>query len=777
MQTKDAFFSLHRQGFVRVAACTPRICVGDPKSNAEETLALMHDGEARQVDLMLFPELGMSAYAIDDLLLQDALLDGVEAGLAQLVEASKALRPVFIVGAPVRRNGRLYNCGVVISRGRILGVTPKSFLPNYREYYENRWFAPGFGVVGLDVRLAGQTAPFGTDLIFAAADLPDFIFHLEICEDFWAANPPSTPGRARGRADPLQSLGVEHRGRQGGRPRASCAPRSRCAARRPTFIPRRGRARAPRISRGTARRRSTSSGCSSPAPSAFPRRARWRSPTSTSSGCGSSACARSPSTARPSPPVIPRTRSGASRFEHKPSFADAGLERAIDRFPFVPDDAARLDRDCYEAFNIQVQGLTKRMQVTNGERLVIGVSGGLDSTHALIVAAKAFDALGLPRKNILGFTMPGFATSQGTKSNAWALMNALGVTGEEIDIKPAALRMLEDIGHPYAQGKPVYDVTFENVQAGLRTDYLFRLANQRKAFVLGTGDLSELALGWCTYGVGDHMSHYNVNGSLAKTLIQYLVRWVVKTKQFDEAASATLLSILDTEISPELVPADDKGEIQSTQSKVGPYELQDFHLYYITRYGLRPSKVAFLAWHAWRDAARGAVAAALSGRGEARLQRRRHQEVAGRLSFPLLRDQPVQALGAAQRSQGRVRRQPVAARRLARAVRRQRESLAGGAGAERAGLNAEHVDKTCAAAKGVNPPPPKKKTPVSPFAEPLGGTRNISRRGRPTPRGPPKTRAGRPSKNDQTHPPLLGHHAPSPPNLINFEGRPLGPGG
>jgi NAD+ synthase (glutamine-hydrolysing) len=294
-------------------------------------------------------------------------------------------------------------------------------------------------------------------------------------------------------------------------------------------------------------------------------------------------------------------------FEHEPGFADVGLERRIDRFPFVPDSAEKLDRDCYEAFNIQVHGLAKRMQVTNGERIVIGISGGLDSTHALIVAAKTFDALGLPRKNILGFTMPGFATSEGTKSNAWALMKALGVTAEEIDIKPAAMQMLKDMGHPYAEGKPVYDITFENVQAGLRTDYLFRLANQRTAFVLGTGDLSELALGWCTYGVGDQMSHYNVNGSVSKTLIQYLVRWVVKTKQFDDAASATLLAILDTEISPELIPADAaNGGMQSTQSKVGPYELQDFNLFYITRYGMRPSKVAFLAWHAWRDTAHGA---------------------------------------------------------------------------------------------------------------------------------------------------------------------------
>ena len=293
-------------------------------------------------------------------------------------------------------------------------------------------------------------------------------------------------------------------------------------------------------------------------------------------------------------------------FQHQPTANDIGLERSIDRFPFVPDDPDRLDLDCYEAFNIQVQGLMKRISVTNGERICIGVSGGLDSTHALIVAAKAFDALGIPRKNILGFTMPGFATSKGTKSNAWALMNAIGITGEEIDIRPTAMTMFENLGHPFAKGEPVYDIPFENVQAGLRTDYLFRLANQRKAFVLGTGDLSELALGWCTYGVGDHMSHYNVNGSVAKTLIQYLVRWVVKTKQFDDTAGETLLSILDTEISPELVPASDEGKIQSTQEKIGPYELQDFNLFYITRFGLRPSKVAFLAWHAWRDASRGA---------------------------------------------------------------------------------------------------------------------------------------------------------------------------
>ena len=605
MHMKEQFFSHQRQGFVRVAACTPRISVGDPKANAAETIALMREGEGRSADLMLFPELGISAYAIDDLLLQDALLDGVEAALAELVEASKALRPIFIVGAPVRRNARLYNCGVVISRGKILGVTPKSFLPNYREYYENRWFAPGFGIADLDVKLAGQTVPFGTDLIFAAADLPDFIFHIEICEDFWAADPPSTQGALAG-ALILCNLSASNIvvGKADDRAILCASQSMRCMAayvysaagpgESTTDLAWDGQATIHELGAQlacTERFPSKSQMCVADVDVERLRLERMRTLTFNSAAVAAG---------------HPETAFRRVEFKHAPHFRDAGLERAIDRFPFVPDNAAKLDRDCYEAFNIQVQGLLKRMQVTNGERVVIGVSGGLDSTHALIVAAKAFDALGLPRKNILGFTMPGFATSQGTKSNAWALMSALGVTAEEIDIRPTAMRMLEDIGHPYAQGQPVYDVTFENVQAGLRTDYLFRLANQRHAFVLGTGDLSELALGWCTYGVGDQMSHYNVNGSVAKTLIQYLVRWVVKTRQFDENASNTLLSVLDTEISPELVPADaNGGNLQSTQAKIGPYELQDFHLFYITRFGLRPSKVAFLAWHAWRDTARG----------------------------------------------------------------------------------------------------------------------------------------------------------------------------
>ena len=600
----QAFHSIHTHGFVRAAVCTPAVIPGDPGFNAAETLRLAREGDARGCDLMLFPELGISAYAIDDLFMQDALLRRVEAEISALVTASATLKPVLIVGAPLAHNGRLYNCAVAISRGRILGVVPKSFLPNYREYYEKRWFAPGAGVTGLEMVIAGQTVPFGTDLVFAADDLTDFVFHMEICEDFWAPQPPSTFGAMAG-ALILCNLSASNIvvGKADDRELLCASQSTRCMAaylysaagpgESTTDLAWDGQASIHELGRRLAltdRFPTTSQVAIADIDVERMRLERMRTPTFNDAAAAAG---------------HPERTFRRIRFAYQPTFEDIGLIRPLDRFPFVPDDPARLDKDCYEAFNIQVQGLTKRIQATKSKHLVIGVSGGLDSTHALIVAAKAFDAVGLPRENILAFTLPGFATSDGTKANAWALMRGIGVTAEEIDIRPTARLMLEEIGHPFADGEPVYDITFENVQAGLRTDYLFRLANQRNGFVLGTGDLSELALGWCTYGVGDQMSHYNVNSGVAKTLIQHLIRWVVKTGQFDHGANATLLSILGTEISPELVPADATGAIQSTQAKIGPYELQDFNLFHITRFGLRPSKVAFLAWHAWHDVAKG----------------------------------------------------------------------------------------------------------------------------------------------------------------------------
>jgi NAD+ synthase (glutamine-hydrolysing) len=281
------------------------------------------------------------------------------------------------------------------------------------------------------------------------------------------------------------------------------------------------------------------------------------------------------------------------------------LRRSVARFPYVPGDAKERDARCFEAYNIQVAGLAQRLRATGIKKVVIGVSGGLDSTQALIVCCRTMDRLGLPRQNVLAYTMPGFATGDKTKSSAWKLMKALGVSAEEIDIRPSAKQMLGDIGHPFARGESVHDITFENVQAGERTSHLFRLANHHNGIVIGTGDLSELALGWNTYGVGDQMSHYSVNASVPKTLIQHLIRWEADRTEVSDEAQVVLIEILNTEISPELVPATAGGMIQKSEDTVGPYELQDFHLYYTLRYGFRPSKVAYLALHAWGDKTQG----------------------------------------------------------------------------------------------------------------------------------------------------------------------------
>ena len=343
-------------------------------------------------------------------------------------------------------------------------------------------------------------------------------------------------------------------------------------------------------------------------------------------------------------------------FTLDPPGDDIGLRRIVERFPFVPADAARLAQDCFEAYNIQVSGLAQRLGAIGVKKAVIGVSGGLDSTHALIVAARAFDRLGYPRTDILAYTLPGFATGDDTKANAHALMAALGVTATELDIRPAARQMLGDMGHPFAAGEPTYDVTFENVQAGLRTDYLFRLANQADAIVIGTGDLSELALGWCTYGVGDQMSHYNVNGGVPKTLIQHLIRWVIETKLFEADVGTTLQRIVDTEISPELVPVAAGETPQSTEAKVGPYALQDFNLFYTLRYGFRSveDRVPGAPCLGRRRGRR--LAARLPGLAARGLRSRHGRQMAGRVHPPLLRLQPVQALGHAERSEGRGRR-------------------------------------------------------------------------------------------------------------------------
>jgi NAD+ synthase (glutamine-hydrolysing) len=596
---KAPFEAIHRHGFVRVAAATPIASVGDVALNVRATVDLARQADERGIDLVVFPELNVSSYAVDDLHLQEAFLDAVEDGIATIARETAGIAPVLCIGAPLRRNGRLYNCALVLSRGRILGVVPKSFLPNYREYYEKRWFAMGVGLNGMDIAVAGETVPFGTDLIFAAEDLDDFIFHVEICEDYWAPQPPSTIGALAG-ALILCNLSASNItiGKADERKLLCASQSSRCCAAYVYAASGPGESTTDLAWDGQGSiyefgEQLAESSRFDPEPELAVadidvqrlRLERMRMGTFNDNAIAAG---------------HPEKRARRIHFAHQPHGRDVGFERPIRRFPYVPNRREQLDQDCYEAFNIQVQGLAKRFTATSGKHLVIGVSGGLDSTHALIVAAKACDFLKIPRSTILGFTMPGFATGETTKSNAWALMKALDIVGEEIDIKPAARQMLGDMGHAFSKGEPVYDITFENVQAGLRTDYLFRLANQRSGFVVGTGDLSELALGWCTYGVGDQMSHYGVNAGVPKTLIQYLIRWCVKSGQFDAETNRILEAILETKISPELVPADEAG-MQSTEDRIGPYELHDFFLFHILRSGQPPSKVAFMAWQAWHD--------------------------------------------------------------------------------------------------------------------------------------------------------------------------------
>ena len=593
------FYSAYRHGFVRVAACTHHTALADPAANAASVLSLARDCHDEAVALAVFPELTLSGYSIEDILLSDTLLESVTEALASIVEASADLLPVLVVGAPLRHRHRIYNTAVVIHRGSILGVVPKSYLPTYREFYESRQVAAGGDIEGT-IRLGGADVPFGSDLLFAAADLPNFVLHVEICEDMWVPVPPSATAALAG-ATVLANLSGSPItiGRADDRKLLARSASSRCLAAYVYAAAGEGESTTDLAWDGQTM--IYENGVLLAESERFPRGER-RSVADVDTELLAAERLRMGTFDDNRRQFADRT-SDFRRIEFllSPPAGDIGLLREVERFPFVPADPARLQQDCYEAYNIQVSGLEQRLRALNFPTVVIGVSGGLDSTHALIVAAKAMDREGRPRSDILAFTMPGFATGDRTKNNATALAKALGVTFSELDIRDTARLMLAEMGHPFARGEAVYDVTFENVQAGLRTDFLFRLANQRGGIVLGTGDLSELGLGWSTYGVGDQMSHYNVNGGVPKTLIQHLIRWVIASGQFNDDVNDVLQSVLDTEITPELVPAADGEAVQSSQAKVGPYALQDFSLFQVLRYGFRPSKIAFLSWHAWRD--------------------------------------------------------------------------------------------------------------------------------------------------------------------------------
>ena len=589
------FFNLYRHGFARVAVATPRVRVGDPAHNLGSTLELMREAARAKALLALFPELGLSAYSCEDLFHQQALLGACEDALAELLARTRGLPIAALVGLPVAVDGLLYNCAALVCRGRLVGVVPKTYLPNYREFYERRQFTPGDTCRRPEIELAGQSAPFGANLIFGSRELKQLVLNVEICEDLWVPVPPSSFAALAG-ATLIGNLSASNViiGKHGYRHQLASNQSARCIA---AYL------------------------YSAAGPGESTTDLAWDGDAMVFENGNLLAESRrfsgEPQLAladvdlgRLQADRMRQTTFAESALRHAAEVArfrtvefslpiPAGkvlLQRRVERFPYVPGEAADRDARCEEVYRIQVQGLVTRMRSTGTKKLVIGVSGGLDSTQALIVCARAMDELKLPRANILAFTMPGFATSSRTRNQAWQLMRAVGASAEEIDIRPSCMQMLRDLRHPYAKGRKVYDIAFENVQAGERTSHLFRLANMHGGFVVGTGDLSELALGWSTYGVGDHMSHYNVNASVTKTLIQYLVGWVAGSGEFSDDVKRALRRVLETEISPELIPGR-----HSTEETVGPYELQDFNLYYILRFGYSPAKVAFLAWHAWKD--------------------------------------------------------------------------------------------------------------------------------------------------------------------------------
>jgi NAD+ synthase (glutamine-hydrolysing) len=593
MRPGDAFFNLYSHGFIRVAMGVPESRVADPAFNATKTIELMQQAEDERAVLILFPELNLSAYSCEDLFHQQTLLDASTCALEQVLQVSEQMNLIVVLGLPLQVDYLLFNCAVVLRRGRLIGVVPKTYLPNYREFYELRQFAGAAAARSAAIDLCGQQAiPFGERLLFHVDNVPYFTFFIEICEDLWVPIPPSSCAALAG-ATVMLNLSASNItiGKHEYRHSLVANQSARCLSAYLYTAAGTGESTTDLAWDGHAQQQSQLIVAELDLQRLAQERMRQNS------------FAQSLQRYQPELKAFRDIRLDIAL----PSPKRLLCRRAYDRFPYVPSDPMVRDRRCYEAYNIQVQGLVKRLRSARLEKVVLGISGGLDSTQALIVAARAMDVLDLPRQHILAYTMPGFATSSRTLNNAWRLMQAVGCTGHEIDIRPSCTQMLRDLQHPYSRGEAVYDITFENVQAGERTSHLFRLANFHHALVVGTGDLSELALGWCTYGVGDHMSHYAINASVPKTLIQYLIRWVAQTQQLGADASRVLLDILQTEFSPELVPGSDDGEqpSQKTEATVGPYELQDFNLYYLTRLGFLPTKVAFLAYCAWHDRTRG----------------------------------------------------------------------------------------------------------------------------------------------------------------------------
>lgn len=569
-------------GFVKVAAAVPRVKVADCKFNSERLEGLITIAEGKGVQILTFPEMCITGYTCGDLFAQQLLLEQAEMALIQILNSTRQLDIISILGMPVVVNSTVINAAVVIQKGKILGVVPKTYLPNYKEFYEQRWFTSALQVSENSVRLCGQIVPMCNNLLFETAETT---FGIEICEDLWATVPPSSSLALQG-AEIIFNLSADDEGI--GKHNYLCSLISQQSARCISGY----------VFSSSGFGESTTdvvfagNGLIYENGYLLARSERFCMEEQLIINEIDVECIRAERRVNTTFAANKANCPGKEAVRISTEFVnskDLNLTRTFNPHPFVPQ-GSELNSRCEEIFSIQIAGLAQRLLHTGAKTAVIGISGGLDSTLALLVCVKTFDKLGLSRKDILGITMPGFGTTDRTYHNAIDLMNSLGVSIREISIREACIQHFKDIGHDLN----IHDVTYENSQARERTQILMDIANQTWGMVIGTGDLSELALGWATYN-GDHMSMYGVNAGIPKTLVKHLVQWVAENGM-DEASKATLLDIVDTPISPELIPADENGEIkQKTEDLVGPYELHDFFLYYFLRFGFRPSKIYFLA--------------------------------------------------------------------------------------------------------------------------------------------------------------------------------------
>ncbi len=577
-------------GFIRVGAAVPKCKLADSIYNKDKLIQLMQKAAEKQIQVLVFPELSITTYTCGDLFFQFSLLESAQKGLSDIVSASQSIDVFTVVGLPIAADNQIFNCAVVIYRGKILGVVPKTFLPNYGEFYEKRWFSSASELISKEITLCGQKVPIGADLLFTAEQIPYCKIGVELCEDLWSPIPPSSYQAVAGATILLNpSASNELATKYDYRKKLISQQSSRCIGAYVYASSGVGESTQDMVFSGhgiiyengsllAESKRFLRESQIIYADVDLELLANDRRKNSSFMDC-----------------QIPLPSYREITFSMKAQSVIEQLERVIKPNPFVPDTNAFLDQRCQDIFNIQVVGLARRIEHTQVKSIVVGISGGLDSTLALLVAVKACDYLKFSRNHVIGITMPGFGTTDRTYRNALSLMEALGVQIREISIQKAALQHFEDIGHDVS----IHDVTYENTQARERTQILMDIANKENGLVVGTGDLSELALGWATYN-GDHMSMYGVNAGVPKTLVRILVQWVAQYGSLSQVAKDILSDVLDTPVSPELLPPDEKGNInQKTEEIVGPYQLHDFFLYYAVRFGFSPSKILFLAEQAF----------------------------------------------------------------------------------------------------------------------------------------------------------------------------------